>query len=156
VAKGASSLILLNDDFPTIVGAIEQGRVVHSNVQKCVLTAPHPPVRLPAPSAPMATDVDPRSLACRFVSYFLATTAVGNAGAFRLFVSTWGGQAQCFVIFLAVCAGLPVPLEPMQILFINLVTDDLSAIAISIERGEDDVMLFPPRNAKVRERRPRE
>jgi hypothetical protein len=69
----------------------------------------------------------------RFVSYFLATNA-----------------AQVVVIFAFVCAGLPIPLEPMQILFVNLVTDDLSAMAISIEPGEEDVMSFPPRNPKVR------
>jgi len=101
VAKGASQIVLVDDAFPTIVRAIEHGRVIYNNIQK-------------------------------FVTFFLATNA-----------------AQAIMIFICVCADLPLPLQALQILFINLATDDWSAITLTLEHGEGNIMDYPPRNIKA-------
>ncbi len=97
VAKEASSLILLDDDFATIVKAVRQGRRIYDNIRK-------------------------------FVRYLLST----NSG-------------EIWTLFLAPFFGLPVPLQPIQILWINLLTDGLPALALSLEPEEGDVMQRPPR-----------
>jgi Ca2+-transporting ATPase len=100
VSKEASSLILANDNFSTIVSAIEEGRHIYDNIQK-------------------------------FISYLLAS----NVG-------------EILVMFFAMLAGLPLPLIPIQILWVNLVTDGLPAMALGVDPAEEDTMSRAPRDSK--------
>lgn len=100
VSKEASSLILSDDNFSTIVSAIEEGRAIYENIRK-------------------------------FIRYLLAS----NVG-------------EILVMFFAMIAGLPLPLVPIQILWVNLVTDGLPAMALGVDQPEKDLMLHRPRNAK--------
>jgi Ca2+-transporting ATPase len=97
VAKEASGMVLLDDNFATIVAAVREGRRVYDNLR-------------------------------RFIRYVLTT----NAG-------------EIWTIFLAPFLGLPIPLLPIQILWINLVTDGLPGLALAAEPAERDVMRRPPR-----------
>lgn len=100
VSKEASSLILSDDNFSTIVAAIEEGRSIYENIRK-------------------------------FIRYLLAS----NVG-------------EILVMFLAMLAGLPLPLVPIQILWVNLVTDGLPAMALGVDQAESNLMTDKPRKAK--------
>jgi P-type Ca2+ transporter type 2C len=98
VSKEAADMVLADDNFATIVAAVQEGRRIYDNIR-------------------------------RFVRYLLTT----NAG-------------EIWVMFLATVAALPVPLLPVQILWINLVTDGLPAVALGLEPVERDAMRRPPRS----------
>ncbi len=98
VTKEASDMVLTDDNFASIVNAVEQGRGIFDNIQK-------------------------------FVHYLLSC----NAG-------------EVMLMFLAALFGWPVPLIAIQILWINLVTDSLPALALGVEPPERDIMTRPPRS----------
>lgn len=100
VTKEASALILSDDNFSTIVAAIEEGRNIYENIRK-------------------------------FIRYLLAS----NVG-------------EILTMFFAMMAGLPLPLLPIQILWVNLVTDGLPAMALGVDQAEKDLMEHKPRPAK--------
>jgi Ca2+-transporting ATPase len=97
VTKEASDMVIADDNFATIVAAVEEGRGIYSNIKK-------------------------------FLRYLLGC----NTG-------------EIITMFLAGAAGIPFPLLPIQILWINLVTDGLPAVALSMEPAEEELMRVPPR-----------
>jgi len=97
VARDASSLVLLDDNFATIVIAVREGRRIFDNIRK-------------------------------FVRYAITCNS-----------------AEIWTIFLAPFLGLPVPLLPIHILWINMVTDGLPGLALAAEPAERGVMRRPPR-----------
>ena len=99
VAKDAADVVLTNDDFSTIVAAIEGGRTIYANIIKFV----------------------------------------------RLLFSD--NLAEIIVIFGAIVAGLPLPVLPLQILWINLVTDVFPALALAVEPASAGTMRRRPRPA---------
>ncbi|UQD51653.1 ATPase [Bacillus methanolicus] len=100
VAKEASSLVLLDDNFATIKSAIKEGRNIYENIRK-------------------------------FIRYLLAS----NVG-------------EILVMLFAMLLALPLPLVPIQILWVNLVTDGLPAMALGLDQPEENVMKRKPRNPK--------
>ncbi|NDI33480.1 calcium-translocating P-type ATPase, SERCA-type [Chengkuizengella sediminis] len=100
VSKEASALVLSDDNFTTIVSAIEEGRGIYENIRK-------------------------------FIRYLLAS----NVG-------------EILTMFIAMMMGMPLPLVPIQILWVNLVTDGLPAMALGVDQAEDDLMKQKPRPAK--------
>lgn len=97
VTKEAASIILLDDNFATLVSTIEEGRVIYKNIRK-------------------------------FIRYLLSC----NIG-------------EVLTMFLGMLMGLPVVLQPIQILLVNLVTDGLPAIALGLEGGDGTEMSMKPR-----------
>ncbi len=96
VAKEASDMILLDDNFATIVAAVEEGRRIYDNIRK-----------------------------------FFTYTMTSNAG-------------EIWVMLVAPLIGMPFALLPLQILWVNLVTDGLPGLALGIEPAEENVMRRPP------------
>ena len=96
VTKDAADMVLLDDDFATIIGAVREGRVVFDNIRKYV----------------------------------------------RNILS--GNVAEVSVMVLGPLFGMPIPLLPLQILWLNLVTDGLPAMALAVEPPEERVMSRPP------------
>ena len=100
VAKNASDMVLMDDNFVTIVQAIRQGRNIFDNIKKAI--------------------------------HFLIATNIGE-------ITT---------IFIGLLLGLQSPLLAIQLLWINLVTDSLPAIALGLEKEEKGIMERKPRNSK--------
>jgi P-type Ca2+ transporter type 2C len=98
VAKQTADMVLTDDNFASIVAAIEQGRIIYSNIRKFV--------------------------------YFLLACNVG----------------EILIIFGAMLVGLPLPLRPVQLLWLNLVSDGAPALALGLEKGDPDIMKHPPRS----------
>ncbi|HEX9680011.1 MAG TPA: cation-translocating P-type ATPase, partial [Anaerolineales bacterium] len=97
VAKETADMVLTDDNYVSIVSAVEQGRIIYSNIRK-------------------------------FVFYLLSCNL-----------------AEIAIIFVAVVAGLPSPLTPIQLLVLNLLTDGAPALALGYEKGDPDTMDQPPR-----------
>jgi P-type Ca2+ transporter type 2C len=97
VARQASSLILLDDNFATIVGAVREGRKIYDNLR-------------------------------RFIRYAVTTNS-----------------SEIVIMLVAPLLGLPIPLLPLQILWINLLTDGLPGLALAVEPEEPNIMSRPPR-----------
>jgi Ca2+-transporting ATPase len=97
VSKETADMVLTDDNYASIVSAIEAGRVIYSNIRK-------------------------------FVYYLLSC----NMG-------------EITVIFLAMLGNLGIPLTPIQLLWLNLLTDGAPALALGMEKGDPDIMKHPPR-----------
>ncbi|HZK01629.1 MAG TPA: HAD-IC family P-type ATPase, partial [Anaerovoracaceae bacterium] len=98
VSKEASDMILTDDNFTTIVKAVEEGRNIYNNIRKTIL--------------------------------FLLSCNLG----------------ELLTLFIAIALGWPIPLRPIHILWVNLVTDTLPALSLGIDPGSGDVMKEKPRN----------
>jgi Ca2+-transporting ATPase len=99
VSKQAADMVLLDDNYATIVAAVAEGRVIYDNIRK-------------------------------FIKYLLTCNT-----------------SEILVMVIGPFLGMPLPLLPLQILWMNLVTDGLPALALGVEPAEDDVMDRPPRSA---------
>ena len=100
VAKQTADMVLTDDNFASIVSAIEQGRIIYSNIRKFV--------------------------------YFLLACNVG----------------EILIVFGAMLFGMPMPLRPVQLLWLNLVSDGAPALALGLEKGDPDIMKQPARSPK--------
>jgi Ca2+-transporting ATPase len=97
VAKQSADMVLLDDNFSTIIAAVEEGRVIYANIRK-------------------------------FIRYLLSC----NLG-------------EIILMGIAAFLGMPMPLVPIQILWLNLVTDGLPALALGVDTPEKDIMKRSPR-----------
>jgi Ca2+-transporting ATPase len=100
VSKETADMVLTDDNYASIVAAIEEGRVIYANIRKFV--------------------------------YYLISCNIG----------------EILIVLLTMLAGLPLPLRPIQLLWLNLVTDGAPALALGLEKREPDIMRRPPRPAK--------
>ncbi len=100
VSKQTADMVLTDDNFASIVAAIEQGRIIYSNIRKFV--------------------------------YFLLACNVG----------------EILIIFGAMLFGMPIPLRPVHLLWLNLVSDGAPALALGMEKGDPDTMKHAPRPPK--------
>jgi len=100
VARDTSDMVLLDDNFASIVKAVEEGRKTDDNTRK-------------------------------FIKYLLSVNF-----------------SEIGIIFFSILAKLPLPLLPLQILWINLVTDSFPALALGVEPADKDIMQKKPRNPK--------
>jgi Ca2+-transporting ATPase len=99
VAKNTADMILTDDNFASIVSAVEEGRIIFSNIKKFV--------------------------------FFLLSCNIG----------------EILLVFLSIAVfNWPIPLLPIQLLWLNLVTDSFPALALGVEKGEPDIMSHPPRS----------
>ncbi len=98
VAKQTADMVLTDDNFASIIAAVEQGRIIYSNIRKFV--------------------------------YFLLACNVG----------------EILIIFFAMLLGMPAPLRPVQLLWLNLVSDGAPALALGLEEGDPEVMKQAPRS----------
>jgi Ca2+-transporting ATPase len=97
VAKETADMVLTDDNYASIVSAIEQGRIIYSNIRKFV--------------------------------YFLISC----------------NMAEIMILFLATLFGWATPLNPLQLLWLNLLTDGAPALALATEKGDPDIMDRAPR-----------
>jgi Ca2+-transporting ATPase len=93
-------MVLTDDNYASIVAAIEEGRIIYANIRKFV--------------------------------YYLISCNIG----------------EILIVLLSMLGGLPLPLRPIQLLWLNLVTDGAPALALGLEKGEPDIMRRPPRPAR--------
>ncbi|MFZ5856800.1 MAG: cation-translocating P-type ATPase [Chloroflexota bacterium] len=100
VSKEAADMVLLDDNFATIVSAVKEGRVIYDNIRK-----------------------------------FVRFSVAGNIG-------------KVLVMLLAPFLGKPIPLLPLQLLWLNLLTDGLLGLGIGVENAESDTMKRPPYSPK--------
>ena len=98
VTKETADMVVADDNFATIVAAVEEGRVIYANIRK-------------------------------FIYFLLSCNA-----------------AEILVIFFAIALGWPIPLLPIQLLWVNLVTDAFPALALGVENKEPNVMKIKPRD----------
>jgi Ca2+-transporting ATPase len=98
VAKEAADMVITDDNFTSIVGAVEQGRIIYANI-------------------------------LRFVHYLFSCNL-----------------AEILVVFIALMLGWPLPLTALQILWLNMITDVLPALALALEPSAPDMMKRPPRD----------
>ena len=111
VAKNTANVILTDDNFATIVNAVEEGRTIYSNIKK-------------------------------FISFLLSC----NVG--EVIVIAVAMIIDICLIFSNSGHQFPTPLSPIMLLWLNLVTDSLPALALGMEPGEPDIMNVPPRDPK--------
>jgi P-type Ca2+ transporter type 2C len=100
VAKEAADMVITDDNFATLVVAIEQGRIIYANI-------------------------------VRFIHYLFSCNV-----------------SEIMVVFAAIMLGWPLPLAPLQILWLNLVTDVFPAMALALEPSAPGVMTQPPRDPR--------
>lgn len=98
VAKNTADLILTDDNFASIVAAVEEGRIIYSNIRKFV--------------------------------FFLLSCNIG----------------EILLVLSSILLKLPIPLIPIQLLWLNLVTDSFPALALGVEKGDPYIMKMPPRD----------
>ncbi|HET6425643.1 MAG TPA: HAD-IC family P-type ATPase, partial [Planctomycetaceae bacterium] len=101
VTKEAAEMTLTDDNFASIVAAVEEGRGIYGNIKKYLM--------------------------------YLLSANIGEIGLMA-------GASLC---------GLPMPLSAVQILYVNLATDGLPALALAVDPPEDDIMQLPPRSART-------
>jgi Ca2+-transporting ATPase len=101
VAKETADLVITDDNFATIVVAVEQGRIIYANI-------------------------------LRFIHYLFSCNV-----------------AEITSVFAAIMIGWPLPLGPLQVLWLNMVTDVFPALALALEPSAPDVMTRPPRDPRA-------